>query len=116
MSLDMHRNLGFHSACMTSQRFAVEKPLQKSTQQDAQFSHAFRTNFYIKQKGFVFRIENLYWNTSFRLRLGIFVKWCKTFCHVIKLMKYHVTKRPGRSPGARIQRRGSMSEPGNEFQ
>ena len=71
----------------------------------------------IKQKGFVFRIENLYWNTSFRFRLGIrFVKWCRTFCHVIKLMKYHVTKRPGRSPGARIQRFDSMSEPGNEFQ
>ena len=44
----------------------------------------------IKQKGFVFRIENLYWNTSFRLHLGIFVKWCRTFCHVIMLMKYHV--------------------------
>ena len=31
---------------------------------------------------------------------------------MIKLIKYHVTKRPGRSPG----RRDSMSEPGNEFQ
>ena len=70
-----------------------------------------------KQKqNLVFRIENLYWNTSFRLRLGIFVKWCRTLCHVIKCMKYHGTKRPCRSPGARIQRRDSMSEPGNEFQ
>ena len=24
------------------------------------------------------------------------------FCHMIKLIKYHVTKRPGRSPGAHI--------------
>ena len=26
------------------------------------------------------------------------------FCHMIKLIKYHVTKRPSRSPGAHIQR------------
>ena len=38
------------------------------------------------------------------------------FCHMIKLIKYHVTERPGRSPEAGIQRRDSMSEPGNEFQ
>ena len=35
---------------------------------------------------------------------------------MIKLIKYHVTKRPGRSPGTHIQRRDSISEPGNEFQ
>ena len=63
-------------------------------------------------KRFRFQDRNLYWNTSFRFRLGIFVKWCRTFFHVIKLIKYHVTKRPGRSPGARLQRRDSMSEPG----
>ena len=44
------------------------------------------------------------------------VKWSRTFCHMIKLIKYHVTRRPGRSPGAHIQRRDSMLEPGNEFQ
>ena len=38
------------------------------------------------------------------------------FCDMIKLIKYHVAKRPGRSPGAHIQCRDSMSEPGNEFQ
>ena len=32
---------------------------------------------------------------------------------MIKLIKYHVTKRPGRSPGAHIQRRDSM--PGLEM-
>ena len=37
------------------------------------------------------------------------------FCHMIKLIKYRVTKRPDRSLGAHIQRRDSMSEPGNEF-
>ena len=38
------------------------------------------------------------------------------FCHMINLIKYHVTKHPGRLPGAHIQRRDSMSETGNEFQ
>ena len=37
-------------------------------------------------------------------------------CHMIKLIKYHMTKRLGRSPRAHFQRRDSMSEPGNEFQ
>ena len=37
------------------------------------------------------------------------------FCHMIMLIKYHVTKRPGRSLKAHIQRRDSISEPGNEF-
>ena len=40
----------------------------------------------------------------------------KRFCHMIKLIKYHVTKRPGKSPEAHIQCRDSMSEPGNEIQ
>ena len=31
---------------------------------------------------------------------------------MIKLIKYHMTKRPGRSPGAHIKCRDSMSEPG----
>ena len=34
---------------------------------------------------------------------------------MIKLIKYHVTKRPSGSLGARIQRRDSMSEPGSLF-
>ena len=52
---------------------------------------------------------------SFPFRLGILVKWCRTFCHMIKVKKYHVTKCPSRSLGARIQCRDSMSEPGNEW-
>ena len=48
--------------------------------------------------------------------LRIFVKWCRKFCHMIKLIKYHVTKCPGRLLGAHIQRPYSMSEPSNEFQ
>ena len=35
---------------------------------------------------------------------------------MIKLIKYHVTKRHGRSLGVHIQHHDSMSEPENEFQ
>ena len=65
-------------------------------------------------KSFIFRIKNLHCDTSFQFRFRIFVKWCRTFCHMIKLIKYHVTKRPGRSLGVCIQRHDSMSEPGKD--
>ena len=62
-----------------------------------------------QQKGFVFRIENL--AQAFDSLTDFLTSSVGHFCHMIKLIKYHVTKCPGRSPGAHIQCCDSMSEP-----
>ena len=71
----------------------------------------------IKQKGFVFSGSKIYVQAqAFDYLTESLSSGVGGFCHMIKLIKYHVTKRPSRSLGVRIQRRDSMSEPGNEFQ
>ena len=64
-------------------------------------------------KGFVFQDQKIYVQAqAFDPLMESLSSGVGHFCHMIKLMKYHVTKHPGRLPGAHIQSRDSMSEPG----
>ena len=55
-------------------------------------------SLFFQQKGFVFNVQaQAFDSLTEPLSSGV-----GHFCHMIKLIKYHVTKRPGRSPGAHI--------------
>ena len=65
-------------------------------------------------KGFIFRIKIYVQPQAFDSLTESLSSGVGRFCHMIKLIKYHVKKRPGGSSGAHIQRCYSMSEPGND--